>query len=74
MKNYLVAHLDTPYPSDEDKIRLCAQTGLQISQVSNWFINARRRLVPKVIKAREEARMRGLEHSEPYKMDHSDEE
>lgn len=34
MKNYLVAHLDTPYPSDEDKIRLCAQTGLQISQVS----------------------------------------
>lgn len=34
MKNYLVAHLDTPYPSDEDKIRLCAQTGLQMSQVS----------------------------------------
>ncbi|KAJ7698232.1 hypothetical protein B0H16DRAFT_1484510 [Mycena metata] len=37
-------HSDHPYPSEEEKKRLCHATGLSMSQVSNWMINARRRL------------------------------
>jgi len=39
-------HLDHPYPSEDDKQMLIARTGLSISQISNWFINARRRQLP----------------------------
>ncbi|OJD27473.1 hypothetical protein ACJ73_01131 [Blastomyces percursus] len=39
-------HLDHPYPSEEDKQMFISRTGLTISQISNWFINARRRQLP----------------------------
>ncbi|KAN0075815.1 Homeobox KN domain containing protein [Elaphomyces granulatus] len=39
-------HLDHPYPSEEDKQIFMSRTGLSISQISNWFINARRRQLP----------------------------
>ncbi|KAL1969250.1 hypothetical protein VTN77DRAFT_9442 [Rasamsonia byssochlamydoides] len=39
-------HLDHPYPSEEDKQMFMSRTGLSISQISNWFINARRRQLP----------------------------
>ncbi|OKL59208.1 hypothetical protein UA08_05918 [Talaromyces atroroseus] len=39
-------HLDHPYPTEEDKQVFMNQTGLSISQISNWFINARRRQLP----------------------------
>ncbi|KAL2824324.1 homeobox KN domain-containing protein [Aspergillus pseudoustus] len=39
-------HLDHPYPSEEDKQMFMSRTGLTISQISNWFINARRRQLP----------------------------
>ncbi|KAL1971608.1 hypothetical protein VTN31DRAFT_2229 [Thermomyces dupontii] len=39
-------HLDHPYPTEEDKQMFMSRTGLSISQISNWFINARRRQLP----------------------------
>ncbi|OQE46927.1 hypothetical protein PENCOP_c001G05389 [Penicillium coprophilum] len=39
-------HLDHPYPSEEDKQMFMTRTGLSINQISNWFINARRRQLP----------------------------
>ncbi|KAJ5899754.1 hypothetical protein N7495_004498 [Penicillium taxi] len=39
-------HLDHPYPSEEDKQMFMTRTNLSISQISNWFINARRRQLP----------------------------
>lgn len=39
-------HLDHPYPSEQDKQMFITRTGLTISQISNWFINARRRQLP----------------------------
>ncbi|KAJ5669395.1 hypothetical protein N7462_010465 [Penicillium macrosclerotiorum] len=39
-------HLDHPYPTEEDKQMFMTRTGLSISQISNWFINARRRHLP----------------------------
>ncbi|KAJ9654177.1 homeodomain super [Neophaeococcomyces mojaviensis] len=39
-------HLEHPYPTDEDKQMLIQRTHLSIQQISNWFINARRRHWP----------------------------
>lgn len=46
LRTWLQDHLDHPYPSDEDKQGLMGQTGLSLVQISNWFINARRRALP----------------------------
>ncbi|CAA7261445.1 unnamed protein product [Cyclocybe aegerita] len=35
----------SPLPSEEEKKALCHATGLSMSQVSNWMINARRRIL-----------------------------
>jgi hypothetical protein len=47
--DWLRGHLDHPYPTDEEKKVLMAQTNLTLSQLNNYFINARRRVVPKLI-------------------------
>ncbi|OJD31360.1 homeobox transcription [Diplodia corticola] len=43
LKNWFQQHADSPYPSDEEKNHLATATGLTSAQISNWFINARRR-------------------------------
>ncbi|KAI0655631.1 hypothetical protein C8Q70DRAFT_923474 [Cubamyces menziesii] len=45
LKDWLHKHSDHPYPSEEEKKQLCHATGLSMSQVSNWMINARRRIL-----------------------------
>ncbi|TPX38038.1 hypothetical protein SmJEL517_g00047 [Synchytrium microbalum] len=45
LKEWLFSHKEHPYPTDEEKDKLCTQTGLSITQCNNWFINARRRLL-----------------------------
>jgi hypothetical protein len=49
MRAWLFQHLTHPYPSEEQKKDLAEQTGLNLSQVNNWFINARRRIVQPMI-------------------------
>ncbi|CAO3620402.1 unnamed protein product [Cunninghamella blakesleeana] len=49
LKQWLINHSDHPYPSDEEKAFLQKETNLTINQISNWFINARRRLLPYLI-------------------------
>ncbi|KAF8503232.1 hypothetical protein BU17DRAFT_58547, partial [Hysterangium stoloniferum] len=39
LKEWLHAHSDHPYPSEDEKRDLCARTKLSMSQVSNWMIN-----------------------------------
>ena len=39
LKSWILSHADNPYPTDEEKKALCAQTGLTYIQVSNWMIN-----------------------------------
>ncbi|KAF2680503.1 hypothetical protein K458DRAFT_92094 [Lentithecium fluviatile CBS 122367] len=43
LKAWFHSHRDSPYPSEDEKVELCRQTNLSMNQVSNWFINARRR-------------------------------
>ncbi|KAK6543942.1 hypothetical protein TWF694_000660 [Orbilia ellipsospora] len=46
LRNWLHAHLHHPYPTEDQKLELVNQTGLTMNQISNWFINARRRRLP----------------------------
>ncbi|KAM0675364.1 homeodomain superfamily, partial [Gurleya vavrai] len=46
LKNWLKNNLNSPYPSETEKNELCELTGLDQTQINNWFINARRRLLP----------------------------
>lgn len=47
LTDWLVAHYDHPYPSEQEKEALGQQVGLKVSQISGWFINARRRKLKK---------------------------
>ncbi|EGX89252.1 homeobox transcription factor, putative [Cordyceps militaris CM01] len=49
LRSWFVAHLQHPYPTEDEKQDLMRQTGLQMNQISNWFINARRRQLPAMI-------------------------
>ncbi|MFS7914797.1 putative transcription factor Homeodomain-TALE-KNOX family [Helianthus anomalus] len=43
LKSWWQSHAKWPYPTEEDKARLVQETGLQLKQVNNWFINQRKR-------------------------------
>lgn len=45
LKRWLATHISNPYPTDDQKRRLSTDLGLSVAQISNWFINARRRIV-----------------------------
>lgn len=45
LKTWLLDHADHPYPTEEEKRTFCEYTGLDICQISNWFVNARRRIL-----------------------------
>ncbi|KAL2064250.1 hypothetical protein VTL71DRAFT_4744 [Oculimacula yallundae] len=49
LRAWFMAHLQHPYPTEDEKQELMRQTGLQMNQISNWFINARRRQLPAMI-------------------------
>ncbi|XP_035793063.1 homeobox protein Meis1-like [Anopheles albimanus] len=45
MRAWLFQHLVHPYPTEDEKRAIAAQTSLTLLQVNNWFINARRRIL-----------------------------
>ncbi|KAJ7927523.1 hypothetical protein B0H13DRAFT_2653498 [Mycena leptocephala] len=45
LKAWLHSHAAHPYPSEVEKKQMCHATGLSMSQVSNWMINGRRRIL-----------------------------
>mmetsp|Transcript_33844 Transcript_33844/g.39048 ORF Transcript_33844/g.39048 Transcript_33844/m.39048 type:complete len:165 (+) Transcript_33844:397-891(+) len=48
LMEWLKNHLNNPYPSEEDRIRLCEETGLTRKQLRIWLIDARRRKLEKM--------------------------
>ncbi|KAI8148368.1 hypothetical protein BJV82DRAFT_663746 [Fennellomyces sp. T-0311] len=51
LKSWLVDHKKHPYPSEKEKIQLANRTGLTVNQISNWFINARRRILQPMLES-----------------------
>lgn len=45
LNTWLLNHLNNPYPTQQEKRELLIKTGLTKIQLSNWFINVRRRKI-----------------------------
>lgn len=50
LKGWLIQHKKHPYPTEDEKLSLARETKLSMQQISNWFINARRRHLPNLLK------------------------
>ncbi|KAG9246806.1 homeobox KN domain-containing protein [Calycina marina] len=49
LRVWFMSHLQHPYPTEDEKQDLMRHTGLAMNQISNWFINARRRQLPTIV-------------------------
>jgi hypothetical protein len=52
LREWLENHLENPYPTEDEKEILMNKTQLTMAQINNYFINARRRIVPLLKKQR----------------------
>eukprot|EP01118_Nematostelium_gracile_P005319 TRINITY_DN1675_c0_g1_i2.p1 TRINITY_DN1675_c0_g1~~TRINITY_DN1675_c0_g1_i2.p1 ORF type:complete len:227 (-),score=73.97 TRINITY_DN1675_c0_g1_i2:152-832(-) len=69
LKKWLFDHLFHPYPTEEEKANLSNQTSLSLNQISNWFINARRRILqPMLESVRQQQQMSGMDPNAPLVM------
>ena len=63
MRSWLFQHLVHPYPTEDEKRTIAAQTNLTLLQVNNWFINARRRILQPMLDASSTADPTGVSNN-----------
>eukprot|EP00986_Skeletonema_menzelii_P003151 scaffold932_cov139-Skeletonema_menzelii.AAC.10 len=45
LKNWMLSptHIEHPYPTEDEKVKIMKTTGIEIKQLTNWFVNNRKR-------------------------------
>lgn len=61
LKDWLFTHSHHPYPTDSEKEHLCCATSLSLQQLNNWFINARRRILPNYVQGQQQKSPQSLQ-------------
>ncbi|KAI8084126.1 uncharacterized protein B0P05DRAFT_45239 [Gilbertella persicaria] len=69
LRDWLSRHKKHPYPTEEEKAALAAETNLNLNQISNWFINARRRILQPMLEQEEEEKEQHLLESSSHELD-----
>jgi len=59
LKKWFEEHIMHPYPDDNDKDKLAEKTGLTTSQVSYWFVNARKRIWQPMLQDKQQSSLQG---------------
>ncbi|KAI8638339.1 hypothetical protein BD408DRAFT_423151 [Parasitella parasitica] len=72
LRDWLSRHKKHPYPTEEEKAALAAETNLNLNQISNWFINARRRILQPMLEQEEEQDRNDVDLMVPYDARHLD--
>jgi len=49
LKGWLLEHVHKPYPTEEEKTWMISETALTMTQLNNFFTNARRRYLKKIL-------------------------
>lgn len=57
-------HVKHPYPTEEEKLELMRQTGIESKQFNNWFMNARKRLWKPMMVLQEEREQEEIYHEQ----------
>ncbi|KAI9264451.1 hypothetical protein BY458DRAFT_514061 [Sporodiniella umbellata] len=57
LRDWLSKHKRHPYPTEEEKAMLAEETHLSLNQISNWFINARRRILQPMLEEEKKSHM-----------------
>mmetsp|Transcript_27531 Transcript_27531/g.46863 ORF Transcript_27531/g.46863 Transcript_27531/m.46863 type:complete len:607 (+) Transcript_27531:348-2168(+) len=58
LKNWMMSpdHIEHPYPTEDEKVRIMKETGIELKQLTNWFVNNRKRYwKPKVEELRRQS-------------------
>ena len=54
LKNWMMSpdHIAHPYPTEKEKAEIMAATGIELKQLTNWFVNNRKRFWKPRVEAR----------------------
>ncbi len=54
LKNWMMSpdHIAHPYPTEKEKLEIMAATGIELKQLTNWFVNNRKRFWKPRVEAR----------------------
>ncbi|KAI9317939.1 Homeodomain-like protein, partial [Dichotomocladium elegans] len=74
LRDWLSRHKKHPYPTEDEKLALARQTNLTLNQISNWFINARRRILQPMLQKEQQERILGQLHEEEEDEEDNDED
>ncbi|CAO3589997.1 unnamed protein product [Absidia cylindrospora] len=66
LKSWLLQHKEHPYPTERQKFELAQRTDLAVNQISNWFINARRRILHPMLETEHQQQQQLLAHQYQY--------